>query len=728
MNRSSLRTWLADLVAQVVGALALTALVFRVWDRPLRVPFVYSGDALTQASVVDGIITTGWWFTNPRLGAPEGFEGYDFPLGGEMAHYWLLKVGSWLSDDPYLLTNAYFLAGFALVAMSAFVALRVIGIQRSLAHPLALLYSFAPYHLLRGTEHLTLAAYWSVPLGAMLVWWVLTERAPLVRVDAHERPWRVHRNPDRLQRASSLAVMVLVAFGGAYYAVFTVVSLAVAGALVALRRRSWKALVPAAAVVVVIGALVVLSTAPSLAFWADQGRNPEAGRRPLSEQDVAPLRPIQLLTPVPDHRVGPLDELSETLLTSPSNSEPSQFLGVMGSVGLVVALASVAGAVSGRRSRWWSPEPEVGLLIVVLMLTGVAGGFDWLTGLAGLTEIRAWGRVSIVIAFWALVTLARPLTALSSRLAGRRWSQIALPVVVLAVGLADQIPRTVVDPRVNRGEFLADNRFYAAMEAELDTAATVFQLPYSTYPEAPRVNGLLAPSELLRPLLATDDLRWSFGAMRGRDADWMEPLVRHSVPVLIDDLAALGYAALTVDRVGYPDRGAEVEAELSAVLGAPVVSETGRIVWFDLRARREVLADERGEAALAARAQELRWTPTFWFTDGFLPPVPAPDGDQRWAGRASRFEVWNRSDTERRAVVRFEVRTLAPIDDVVVVDAAGSSRRVDLPAGQWVEVEVPMLLEQGRTAVSLVADGDGLPGDVRDVHLVVRNVSARFEG
>ena len=151
MNRSSLRTWLADLVAQVVGAIALTALVFRVWDRPLRVPFVYSGDALTQASVVDGIITTGWWFTNPRLGAPEGFEGYDFPLGGEMAHYWLLKVGSWLSDDPYLLTNAYFLAGFALVAMSAFVALRVIGIQRSLAHPLALLYSFAPYHLLRGT-------------------------------------------------------------------------------------------------------------------------------------------------------------------------------------------------------------------------------------------------------------------------------------------------------------------------------------------------------------------------------------------------------------------------------------------------------------------------------------------------------------------------------------------------------------------------------------------------
>lgn len=716
------RRWLCDLAIQLGLSALTTAMVFRLWDRPLRVPFVYTGDALTQASVVDGIVTTGWWFTNPRLGAPEGFVGYDFPLGGEMAHYGALKVGTWFTGDVVLLTNLYFLAGFVLVALASLIALRLMGVGRPLSQALALLFAFAPYHLLRGTEHLTLAAYWSVPLGALAVWWVLQERAPFVRVDAHERPWRLHRVRSRRSWLGGLAVVGAVAFGGAYYAVFTALGLGVAGVLVAVRHRHWKPAVPALVVVAAIGILIVASAAPSLAYWSSNGRNPEAGQRPLSEQDVAPLRPIQLLTPVPEHRFDPLDDLGERLLTAPSNSEPSQFLGLVGSVGLVLALGSVVVAVGARGDRPRGPVAEIGVVMVTLMLTGVAGGFDWLTGLAGLTEIRAWGRVSIVLAFWSLVTVAVVVERWMRRRPRPVWQPAAMAVLIGVVGLADQVPSVVPDPRPNRGEFFADQRFYGDLEARLDPGAMVFQLPYASYPEAPKVNGLLAPAELLRPLVHTDALRWSFGAMRGRDADWMVELSRRPTGELVDALAALGYSAVTVDRAGYPDRATELEADLAATLGPPTVSETGRVVWFDLRAHRAALEGELGAGELDRRATEIRTAPTFWFTEGFQLPVPAPDGDQRWAGRTSLIEVWNRTDAARAATVQLEVRTLSPIDDELTVTSGdGGTLTVPVPVGRWVRVEVPVVLQPGRTPLRLRVSGPGLPGDVREVHLVVRN-------
>jgi phosphoglycerol transferase len=284
----------------------------------------------------------------------------------------------------------------------------------------------------------------------------------------------------------------------------------------------------------------------------------------------------------------------------------------------------------------------------------------------------------------------------------------------------------VPDPERNRGEYFADQRFYTAVEHELGPDAMVFQLPWASYPEAPLVNGRLPPAELLRPLLHTETVRWSFGAIRGREADWQAELSRRPVPDLVDRLAAVGYSALTVDRAGFDDGGADLERRLTALLGPPTVSETNRIALFDLRHRRAALAEELGPAGVEALATDTRTVPTFWFTDGFLPAVPAPDGDQRWAKRSSRIEVWNRSGRRRPAEVRLEVRTLSGADDTVTIDAGGELQQVAVPVGGWVAVTVPVELAEGRTSIRLRASGDGLMGDVRDVHLVVRNASGRF--
>jgi phosphoglycerol transferase len=80
----------------------------------------------------------------------------------------------------------------------------------------------------------------------------------------------------------------------------------------------------------------------------------------------------------------------------------------------------------------------------------------------------------------------------------------------------------------------------------------------------------------VRPYLHTDDLRWSYGAMKGRDEDLGDD-------VSIDEARDAGYAGIEVDRFGYADNGAAVEADVRRVTdGEPIVSPNGRLAFYGL--------------------------------------------------------------------------------------------------------------------------------------------------
>ena len=47
----------------------------------------------------------------------------------------------------------------------------------------------------------------------------------------------------------------------------------------------------------------------------------------------------------------------------------------------------------------------------------------------------------------------------------------------------------------------------------------IFQMPYRPFPEAPAL-GAIADYDLFRGYLHSDDLRWSYGIVKGRGEDW----------------------------------------------------------------------------------------------------------------------------------------------------------------------------------------------------------------
>ena len=107
-------------------------------------------------------------------------------------------------------------------------------------------------------------------------------------------------------------------------------------------------------------------------------------------------------------------------------------------------------------------------------------------------------------------------------------------------------------------EWRSDGDWVEQVDEALPEEAAVLQLPYVPFPSSPPV-GRMVDYDQVRPYLHSDDLRWSYGAMKGRPEDVGDDVESPA------QAEALGLRRRRVDRFGYPDNGAAVEARAPAV-------------------------------------------------------------------------------------------------------------------------------------------------------------------
>ena len=166
----------------------------------------------------------------------------------------------------------------------------------------------------------------------------------------------------------------------------------------------------------------------------------------------------------------------------------------------------------------------------------------------------------------------------------RRYCCLALVFLVYA-GLWDQYPRIFrPDFRHVTKIWKEDAAFVAQIEKSLPPGAMVYQLPFMEHPEAPALvkhHSYFA----IRFYLHSNTLRWSGGAMKGRETStWQKEVAALPLDDQLQAIAQAGFLGIQVSRDGYVDQGAELERALQARLGPPVVvSENGRDVYYSLQ-------------------------------------------------------------------------------------------------------------------------------------------------
>lgn len=559
--------------AAAAFSLALAVALFDVRPADFAIPIWYEGDALYSLALAKGVVDHGSVLRNPDLGAPHGLEFHDFlnPYG---LHFAALHAIALFTGEPGAAVNALWLLGFAAIAGGAFAALRMLGLPRAESAVAAVLYAFLPYHLARGEKHLFLSMYYLVPLAAALA--VRLHRDASLRVDA---------------RAALAAAAIAIGVGasGVYYAFFACFFFAAAGVLAALALRRFAPLARAGVLVALVAASVGAGLAPSLLYWREHGTNRAVARRMAAEAELYGLKIAPMVLPIPAHPIHGWAELRRRYdqRTPLRNENTVATLGLVATAGFLLLVARALARVGGWRGEARLLDALAALNLAGLLLA-TTSGFGAVIARLGLRTIRAYNRISIWLAFFALAAVVAAAAPLRERLVRTRVGAaagVALLAAVLALGLADLVsPAYLPDRAAVRSRFESDRAFVRAAEAALPADTAVFQLPHVEYPEVvgPR---RMAPFDPLRPALHARSLRWSHGAMKGRPAgDAIAALGARPPAALPGALAAAGYGALLVDRSGYaPPQEAALRAALEPRLGAPLVeSGDGRFLLYAL--------------------------------------------------------------------------------------------------------------------------------------------------
>ena len=174
-------------------------------------------------------------------------------------------------------------------------------------------------------------------------------------------------------------------------------------------------------------------------------------------------------------------------------------------------------------------------LALYLVLLGTIGAFGSLFNLLVTPQIRAYNRICVFIAFPCFFIVFWWLDRFLLTRTGKMMRQARYPIFVLVLvsGYIDQTPWgwNPLNPRAMEKidlmaeQFREDKRFFKKIEELMPPGSKIFCLPHTRFPESPPTNRM-GVYEHGRGYLMTDALYWSFGSIKGREADaWYKDVV-----------------------------------------------------------------------------------------------------------------------------------------------------------------------------------------------------------
>jgi phosphoglycerol transferase len=655
MSRSKVPRELATYAAASFLCISILVCVTRLWDADFSVPLNFQGDALFYQTLVKGIIENGWVLHNKFIGMPTGFNLHDVPIPDNL-NLGLIKLISFFAPNSAVTLNIFALLTFPLITITSLFVFRCLNLCRTTSIVASLLYAFLPYHFLRLGGHTLLSAYYAVPLATLVILWAFSEEPMFFHYDEGRK--RIRLSIFNRKALISIAVCLVVASTGIYYAFFACFFLLVAVIYNLLTRRKVHIILGPVILIVVIFSGALINLCPNLWYKFTHGPNIQAVARSPAGAEIYGLKITQLVLPSDYHRVAFWRRFKARYNTNAplSNENSTASLGIVGSFGFFILLAWVL----GYKRRTSEPPSDLPQKLSILNLSGVLvgtiGGFGSLFAYVISPQVRAYTRISVYIGFFAIMVFFLSFEALFKRSKKTKMSNLLfylLLAVVLVAGVLDQTPSfypTGMTDRSFKESYQQEADFIHRIEGAMPTGAMIFQLPYVPCPEHPPVNKM-EDYDHFRAYLHSESLRWSYGTIKGRMTDgWQKAITEKPVEEFVAIASLSGFGGIYLDRFGYPDMGAELEAKLSRILTVnPLISSDKRLVFFTMA--------EFNKKAIQEREKLLSSALLSVWGEGFsnLGEYAAVNG--RWCTSEGSLYIYNLSSSEKRATLEMALAT-----------------------------------------------------------------------
>jgi phosphoglycerol transferase len=514
-----------------------------------------------------------WYWSTDKLGAPFGQDLHDIAAVADNLHLIILWIGIKIFRNEFLVFNAYFFGSYLLTTITGYIGSRMLRVQRAPALLIGITFSFLPYHYLQGPNHLFLAAYWAIPLWvAFLIRELMDDSiSPFTNQSFN---FKSLRNWATKTSTITLVIIAIIATTtGLYYGFFFIV---LTSFIVVIRRVGqttkfqW---VPAASALGIGVFSLAIQYFPVWNYQRINGSNLSIVQRTIAEVEFYSLKLSNLLLPVAGHRLSFFDHLQQKSNPVYLIGEGSDSLGLLGSIGLIGLILIMVFRLVHHRSGL---STALATFTIMSILTCIVGGLAQFIAVFGFTQLRVMARMSIVIAFPCLVFAVHLITKLAAR---RSQAFVSIVLVLIgAISILDTNPGNQLPSfQSTSTKWAQDAALVRQIEAELGSNAMIFQLPVVPFPESPPVEKM-TDYEHLRGYLHSSSLKWSYGGVKGREADW-QTHIQVGTSGFVDSLKVQGYTTILMNKLGYPDQGSAVIQQL-VDLGLHIKATTEEFVVF----------------------------------------------------------------------------------------------------------------------------------------------------
>lgn len=469
--------------------------------------------------------------------------------------------------------------------------------------------------------------------------------------------------------------------------------LATGGILGSLARRAWRPLLSGAALAGTIGLGLVAGALPNLLHHGPPGSVSAVEGRSYGATEFYGLKITNLLLPSQIHRIDKLSHLRAHTADSLIPGEGTETLGILGVIGLVAIVLAVMLPALERNSALVRRMRPLGAFAVVSIICGTVAGLNGVLATLGFGEMRAWNRISVLIAFLALGGFGLLVDATRKRWVRgtpviRRLAVASVAGVVFLVGLYDLTsPQVIPDYPTAVATWNSDAAFFAQVQGQFGAGTAVFDLPYARFPENPPIANMTDYSHLRGYLHS--DLHWSYGGVKNEQSEWQPVALKSGIgPALPEIVPVIGTQR-------------------------PLVSSDGTLKVYDLRPYAARLA--ASGTPLPSRASVL-YPVTLSFGASIYGVEASGTDTWRWAPAVAELTLANPSPHEARVMLRGTVRVMSSNATIIVRIGDQETRFTPIDGG--VVLDLPISVQPG-TELGRISTDSGqtpsAPNDLRDL-------------
>lgn len=560
----------------VIVSLIVIFVSLRVWEMNLNTPLDFHGDSMLGLPIIKSMCENGikGLFFCDGMGAPEISALIETPFLDLGFALEVLGLNLFVKS-PMVIFYLIYILTFPFAGLTMYMLLNRLSDKVYLKVFLSVAFAITPYHFFRWMGHLTLSNYYVVPIGVYLAMLIMEDRyCGIIPKRYLDSRWKI---------IIMYLSCVVLGWGNVYYAFFGLICMAMALIIKMIQTKRISCLWKEAFSIYVTGFSVVISLLPKIFYTIRNGANELATARDASHTEIFALKIIQLLLPNSTNRIPFLAKLNARYSSNAIlvNENSSAALGLIATIGFLVACgwvifrimqtAKISNQINASRMNLFS------LLILVIILYSVSGGFGTIVAYYITPMIRCLNRSSIVITCLSLCALLLVMDYIEERFIKQKYTifKIGIVGVVSMFVLYSEVTWFTTEWHKSAEEqdiILRD--FFEEVENSVAENSMIYQLPFMLFPEG----GSIVNMGEYQPALGyvyTDGLKWSYGAVKGRNTVGESLYIDEGMSEkFVQGIIDAGFSAVYIDTRGFEDGGEAINRFYSETLGlTPIVSE-----------------------------------------------------------------------------------------------------------------------------------------------------------